>query len=95
MTACAAVPEPASVRAAGHKYKLRREMVKNVLCTVLRTETEQEFNFFCQRKVGGVLRVTSLLQDNFSISSAVRSSFPVKALKLPRCAQSGSAVMTG
>ena len=42
MTACFAVLEPAAIRAAGHKYKLRREVVKDVLRTVLRAEVEQE-----------------------------------------------------
>ena len=46
MAACAAVLEPTSVRAAGHKYELHREMVKDVLCAVLRAEVEQEFHFF-------------------------------------------------
>ena len=46
MTACFAVLEPAAIRAAGHKYKLRREVVKDVLRTVLRAEVEQEFHFF-------------------------------------------------
>lgn len=44
MAACAAVLEPAAVRAARHKHELHRIVVKNILCAVLHAEAEQELD---------------------------------------------------
>ena len=46
MAACAAVLEPAAVRAARHEHELHREVIQNILRTRLYADAEQELDLF-------------------------------------------------